>query len=74
MDGWGYVLMTASMVLFWGSIICGLVALLRHPWGTVTSTAEEVLVQRFARGEIDEQEYRARIGAVRDERSWTASR
>lgn len=65
MDGWGSVLMTVSMVLFWGLIIYGVAALVRCPSSAGTPTAEELLAQRLARGEIDVQEYRARLDAVR---------
>ncbi len=30
MSGWGYALMTVSMVLFWGAVIFGIVMLVRH--------------------------------------------
>jgi putative membrane protein len=72
MGGWGYALMTMSLVLFWGPIIVGVVALVRylgragqHGTGSASSTPEQVLAQRFARGEIDEDEYRRRLGILR---------
>jgi putative membrane protein len=54
-------------------IVAAVVALVRHysvPRGqsampTAPSSAEELLAQRFARGEIDEAEYRARRDALR---------
>lgn len=70
MGGWGYVLMTVGMVLFWGLVIFGVVALIRslapgsqrlRGAGPQRPTAEQVLRERFARGEIDEQEYRSRL-------------
>ena len=30
MGGWGYALMTISMILFWGVVIYGIVALVRY--------------------------------------------
>ncbi len=30
MDGWGYGLMTVSMVLFWGLVTFGVIAMVRH--------------------------------------------
>jgi putative membrane protein len=74
MGGWGYVLMTLSMLLFWGLIIGAVVALVRYFGGAgravqVTPTTpngpERILAERFARGEIDEDEYRRRIAVVR---------
>jgi putative membrane protein len=66
MNGWGYVLMTANMVLFWALVIFGVVALVRYLGraGRVTAaqpTPEEVLAERFARGEISEDEYQHRL-------------
>ena len=71
MDGWGYGLMTVSMVLFWGLVIYGVIALVRH-LGRQDSPAaarprpEQLLAERFAHGQIDEQEYRLRLDALRD--------
>lgn len=71
--GWGYALMTVNMVLFWGLLIFGVIALVRYLGRgdsamTERSTPEEELSRRFARGEIDEQEYRARLGVLRPTR------
>ncbi|MFD8495802.1 SHOCT domain-containing protein [Amycolatopsis sp. NPDC059657] len=74
MSGWGYVLMTVGMVLFWGLVIFGVVALVRYlarssqrpeGLGAPRPTPEQVLAERFARGEIDEQEYRSRLATLR---------
>ena len=70
MNGWGYALMTISMVLFWALVIFGVVALVRfftrvdQPT-TTWSTPEQLLADRFARGEIDEQEYHHRLDVLR---------
>lgn len=73
-NGWGYALMTVGMVLFWGLIITGIVLLVRaaqrsghRPEGPpLPSTApEQILAQRYARGEIDEEEYQRRINTLR---------
>ncbi len=74
--GWGYALMAIGMVLFWGAVITGIVLLVRsgsqNPFRRVGTpppdTAEDVLSGRFARGEIDESEYRSRIGVLADRR------
>ena len=72
---WGYVLMSVSMVLFWGVVILGIVALVRYlgrsaqpagDGGGPSPSAEQLLAERFARGEIDEQEYQSRRAALRD--------
>jgi len=73
MSGWAYALMTINMVLFWGTVIFGVVALVRHAgrggWQRSESaqppSPERLLAEQFARGEIDEEEYRRRLAALR---------
>ncbi|MBX9427020.1 SHOCT domain-containing protein [Streptomyces lateritius] len=74
MNGWGWFAMSAGMVLFWGLLITGAVMLFRaldrarerpRGFGPATS-AEQVLGERLARGEIDEEEYRRRLAALRN--------
>lgn len=70
MSGWGYALMTVSMVLFWALIIFGAIALVRYLARgdrAVASrpTPEQLLAERFARGEIDEHEYDQRLDTLR---------
>ena len=78
MSGWGYALMTVSMILFWGAVIFGIVMLVRHfgrngqppaeprPPQSAESpqSPERLLAQRFARGEIDAEEYRRRLAVL----------
>jgi len=77
MGWWGYAGMGVGMVLFWALLIAGIVALVVYtsgnrsdrripPESTSTSSPEEVLAARFARGEIDETEYRDRLAVLRD--------
>ncbi|GAA0527577.1 hypothetical protein GCM10011581_40370 [Saccharopolyspora subtropica] len=66
---WGLTMMTVSMVLFWALVVLAIVALVRYLQrsGRVergTGTAEELLAERLARGEIDEEEYRRRRAAL----------
>jgi putative membrane protein len=74
MGGWGYTLMIANTVLFWALIIGGVVVLLRYlgragrqdpPGQSRPATPEQILAERFARGDIDEEEYRRRLGILR---------
>lgn len=79
-DGWGWVggvLMAVGMVAFWAFVITAIVLLIRYlttSRSTAASpapnsgqvSAEEVLAQRLARGEIDEQEYRQRLALLRE--------
>ncbi len=73
MSGWGYAGMVIGMVLFWVLIIVGIIALIRYTTGATQTrvtatphyrdyeTPEHVLACRFARGEIDDTEYRNRL-------------
>ena len=69
MGGWGMVLMTVGGLLFWGLIIAGIVWLVRSTGrggqpGTAAGqapTPQQVLADRFARGEIGEDEYTRRL-------------
>jgi putative membrane protein len=61
--------MSATMLGFWMLVIWGAVALTRRT-GTETGppsrgNADEILAERFARGEIDENEFRARNDLLR---------
>ncbi|MCW2635545.1 MAG: hypothetical protein JWQ99_1912 [Blastococcus sp.] len=68
--GWGWVTMAIGMVVFWGLLITVAVALLRglnrpgdRGYGARTSP-QQLLGERFARGEIDEEEYRRRLATL----------
>ncbi|WP_373291992.1 SHOCT domain-containing protein [Nocardia pneumoniae] len=71
MTGWGYGLMTVSMVIFWALVIGGIVALIRYTAAPSQRqstappqhgpTPQQVLADRYARGEIDEEEYIRRL-------------
>ena len=74
--GWGSWLgMGVVMILFWALVIAAIVALVGYLRGSrddsrSTSTGdrerpEELLAERFARGEIDEQEYQRRRELLR---------
>jgi putative membrane protein len=73
--GWGYALMAIGMILFWGAVIYGIVALVRYtrrddpqrhePVGPPAPGPEQLLAERFARGEIDEAEYHQRLTSLR---------
>ena len=70
---WGYVLMSISMVVVWGAIVTGIVLLARslrapsphHPQPPAPRMAEDLLAERFARGEIDTTEYQNRLAVLR---------
>ena len=73
-NGWGYGLMGLGMIVFWVLVIALVVSVVRHnrsphdhPGNRLASlTADQLLAERFARGEIDQPEYAARQAALRD--------
>lgn len=65
---WGWLLMMVSMVAFWGLVIWGVVAIFRgtgRSWRSERPNAEQILAERFAAGEIDDEEYRRRLDTLR---------
>lgn len=68
--GWGaWLAMTAGMLAFWGLVIWTILALVRGSAGEGARrdmTPEQILAERFARGEIDAEEYRRRLTALRE--------
>jgi putative membrane protein len=65
MGGWGMILMTVSSVLFWAAVIAGVVAVVRYTGRdaqhnrpvTHGPAPQQTLAARFARGDIDEEQY-----------------
>ncbi len=62
--GWGPGLGWISMILFWGLVILAIAALARwlmqqSPGGSATpdKTPLQILQERYARGEVDRDEY-----------------
>jgi putative membrane protein len=66
---WGWLAMSLGMVAFWGLIVWAVVALFRGWGGTWPRTErpdpEQILAERFAAGQIDEEEYRRRLETLR---------
>lgn len=70
-SGWvGWLMMMVFMVAFWGLIAWVVVTLVRGQSGTrhQQRSAEDILAERFARGEIDQDEYAKRLDALRSAR------
>jgi putative membrane protein len=63
-SAWAWWLMTAGMVLFWGAVAWLVVTLARGASAN-RGRAEDVLAERFARGELTEDEYRHRRELIR---------
>jgi putative membrane protein len=71
-----WVLMSVGMLLFWALVVAGIVWLVRYttgdrrtngagvsldkPSGPPARTARDILDERYARGEISDEEYRTR--------------
>ena len=73
---WGWVGMILTMLAFWGLVVAAVVWLVgatgsrdRRPSGP-----EELLAERFARGDIDDAEYRDRLAALRGQARRTGVR
>jgi putative membrane protein len=71
LDGWGWFGMVVGMVAFWGLVLAAGYWLVRSLVGpartapTRRPTPDELLAERFARGEIDEAEYLRRLDTLR---------
>ncbi|MFI0508605.1 putative membrane protein [Streptomyces canus] len=73
MNGWDWFVMSVGTVLFWALLIAVAVllyrALTRAPHQpqppTTPASPEQLLAERFARGEIDEDEYGRRLSVLR---------
>ena len=76
-QGWGpgmWIVAVVAMIAFWSLVVFAIVMLVRHfgrPAGTGPGVAPpvdnalETLRERFARGEIDEEEYQRRLALLR---------
>jgi putative membrane protein len=71
-DGWGWwLIMPLLMVAFWVAVVWVVVSLVRgRPAPMAGESAppvapEQILAQRYARGEIDDDEYRRRLDVLR---------
>jgi putative membrane protein len=65
MNGWGYAVMVLAALVIVGLVVAGVLALaqLRNP--ARRPGAEQILQERFARGEVDEDEFRSRMDELR---------
>jgi len=73
MGALGWVGATVGSVVFWAVIVGLIVLVVRNARGPTAAPPahrpdpERMLAERFARGEIDEQEYRQRLQVLRDQ-------
>jgi len=77
--GGGWIMMGLVMVVFWGVVITLVVLAVRYftsdrggsrgpQQGPSANRAEDLLAERFARGDIDEDEFRRRMTLLREHR------
>ncbi len=68
MSGWGYAFMVVSALLTWSVLAAAGYVLVRRirPGAATGGQPEQVLAHRYARGEIDDDEYRRRLSTLRD--------
>jgi putative membrane protein len=67
---WGWLLMTLGMLGFWGLLIALMVVLVRRPGSPDQRqrlSPEDVLAERFARGELDVDQYHERLQVLREQ-------
>lgn len=68
-NGWAWLAMSVSMVAFWGMVCWVVVAIVRGVSRDDRSPADrdpqQILRERFARGEIDAEEYEHRSEVLR---------
>ena len=70
MNGWGYFFMGLSTIAFWGLLVAAGVLVFREmtrrqPPSTQEGRPEQVLAERYARGDINDDEYRRRLDTLR---------
>jgi putative membrane protein len=70
MTGWGWAGMTLSTILFVGLLVLGgllLVRVARQDERPLTPRSpEQLLAERYARGDLDDEEYRRRLVTLTD--------
>ena len=72
LSAWGWVGMILGMVAFWALVAAVIVWIVRSTprpdRGEGRPDAQQLLAERFARGEIDETEYHDRLATLRGEK------
>jgi len=74
-SGYSWFLMLPMMLLIWGLIIAAIIYIFRGSKNTTTATTrnhdngEIILAERFAKGDIDEEEYKKRLTVLKEHNS-----
>ncbi|MDZ4269676.1 MAG: SHOCT domain-containing protein [Mycobacterium sp.] len=73
-SGW-WILMAVLTVVFWAVVITVVVLAIRYvasdrgrSAAPTSAQAEDLLAERYARGEVDDDEYRQRLALLREHR------
>lgn len=71
--GWGFMAVALLWIGFWALVVTAAVLVVRNLVRAGQDNGrdgpERILAERFARGEIDEEEYHRRLTALRSTRS-----
>jgi putative membrane protein len=74
-QGWGvgtWIVMAVAMMIFWAIVVFGVIALVRYLGhshdapSSPTSDPEVILRERLARGEINDEQFRNTLEALRE--------
>ena len=68
-NGWAWTVMVVSMLAFWALLAFGIWLAVRSSWTTPAErsrSAEETLRQRYAAGELDDEEFARRLHVLRE--------
>lgn len=74
-SGYSWFLMLPMMILIWGLIIAAIIYIVRGSNNNKTTpernhdNGERILSERFAKGDIDEEEYKKRITVLKEHNS-----
>ena len=63
---WWWFVMSGGMLLFWGLVAWIVVQIVRDARGTPAADPRAILADRFARGEIDAEEYHERLAVLQE--------
>lgn len=75
MSGWGYILMTAALLVIISMVVAAALVLIRSgatarrpaPDAMRRRDAERIIEQRFALGEVDQDEFRSRMDVLQSD-------
>jgi putative membrane protein len=65
MSAWAWWFMSAGMVIFWALVLAAVIIMVRRPMRPERRSAEDILAERYARGDIDQDEFERRWALIR---------